>query len=80
MDGFQWIIDHKEPIIATVRVLQLHLAAWKIVSIVTLAVDAIKKFSTGIKSGRNGYAGIEFDNECKPNAELFITLVSGLVV
>lgn len=79
MDGFQWIIDHKEPIIATITGIATAFAAWKIVSIVTLAVDAIKKFSTAIKAGETVMQALNLTMNANPIG-IIITLVSGLVV
>lgn len=78
MDGFQWIIDHKDPIIATITGIATAFAAWKIVSIVTLAVNAVKKFSTAIKEGKTVMQALNLTMNANPIG-IIITLVAGLV-
>lgn len=49
IDGLQWIIDHKDAIIAGIVAIGAAFAAWKIVGIVTSVVKAIKNMSATMK-------------------------------
>ena len=49
IDGLQWIKDNKDPIIATIVAIGAAFVAWKVVGIVTAAVNAIKNLSATMK-------------------------------
>lgn len=78
IDGFQWIIDHKDPIIAAVIGVATAFATWKIASVVILAVNAVKKFSNAIKEGQTVMQALNIALNANPIA-IVITLVAGLV-
>lgn len=78
MDGFQWIIDHKDPILATITGIATAFAAWQIVSIVTRVVDKIKDFGGVIQAAKAGMAAFNAVLSANPIG-IIITLVAGLV-
>lgn len=49
INGFQWIIDHKDILLAGIVAIGSAFAAWKIVGIITSVVKAIKNMSAAMK-------------------------------
>lgn len=49
IDGFQWIIDHKDILLAGIVAIGSAFVAWKVVGIITSVVKAIKNMSAAMK-------------------------------
>lgn len=78
MDGFQWIIDHKDPIIAAVIGVATAFATWKIVGTVITVIDKIKDLGGVISAVKTGMAALNAVLAANPIG-IVITLVAGLV-
>lgn len=50
INGLQWIIDNKEPILATIIAIGAAFLAWKVVGVVTSVIKAIKNMTTAMKA------------------------------
>lgn len=77
-DGFLWVIDNKEPIIAVITGIAAAFAAWKIVSVVTTVITTIKNLGGVLSAAKAGMAALNAVMSANPIG-LIITLVAGLV-
>lgn len=78
VNGFQWVLDNKDPILAAISGIAAAFAAWKIVGIVTTVIDKIKALGGVISAVKTGMATLNAILAANPIG-IVITLVAGLV-
>lgn len=77
IDGFKWIIENKDLLIGGITAIGTAFLTWKVVSIVTTAVTAVKGFVTALQAGKTVMQALNLTMAANPIG-LIITAIAGL--